>query len=105
MCMSPHQMSNTRIEEQIQNYRTYAEQYADVPNFEDLGRRYLRTAEQLEEVLKERAEDGTYDTAGYQPGDRNETQRTEYQTSQSDIGFHRRNAAAEAGIDLPQGVK
>jgi hypothetical protein len=75
--MSPHEMSSARIEEMAQGYREYAEK----PGFESLRSGYLWQADQLEKMLKERAEDGTYDTAGYKPGDRNETQRTEYQNA------------------------
>jgi hypothetical protein len=75
MCMSPHEMSSSQIESTIQGYREYAEKY------ESMAPSYLWHAEQLEKVLKERAENGTYDTAGYRPGDRHETQRTEYQAA------------------------
>jgi hypothetical protein len=72
-----HEMSSARIEEMIQGYREYAEK----PGFESLSSQYLWQADQLQKMLKERAENGTYDTAGYRPGDRHETQRTEYQAA------------------------
>jgi hypothetical protein len=77
MCMSPHQMTSAAIEHHVREYREYAEK----PEYKSMAPSYLWHADQLEKILKERAEDGTYDTAGYQRGDRNETQRTEYQSA------------------------
>jgi hypothetical protein len=72
MCMSPHEMSSARIEEIVQWYKEDLEA--------DPGDRYAQgQIDNFTAILKERAENGTYDTAGHQPGDRNETQRTEYQ--------------------------
>lgn len=74
MCMSPHEMTSARIEQIIENYKRYLE--------EDPGDRYWEgKIENFTAILKERAEDGTYDTAGHRPGDRNETHRTEYQNA------------------------
>ncbi len=78
MCMSPHEMTSARIEESIEYYRSYAEKESTSPS----NARWARgQAGNFEKMLKERAENGTYDTAGHRPGDRNETQRTEYQTA------------------------
>jgi hypothetical protein len=78
MCMSPHQMTSARIEESINYYRSYAEKESTSASNARWAQGLI---ENLERVLKERAEDGTYDTAGHKPGDRNETQRTEYQNA------------------------
>jgi hypothetical protein len=76
MCMSPHEMTSARIETMIQDCRRWAEDGSPV-----VRSVYSNRADQLEKILKERAKDGTYDTAGYRPGDRHETQRTEYQAA------------------------
>lgn len=77
MCMSPHQMTSARIEEIIQSYKENLED----PKLAYYHNIYRGSIEHYEAILKERAEDGTYDTAGYRPGDRNETHRTEYQNA------------------------
>ena len=74
MCMSPHEMTSKRIEELVSYYKEYLEAHPD-------ARYAQRQIENFTAILKERAEDGTYDTAGYRPGDRNETHRTEYQNA------------------------
>ncbi len=79
MCTSPHEMTSARIEQHIQSLK---KDLADREGLDSFYRRYYEgRLESFIEILKERAEDGTYDTAGYKPGDRNETQRTEYQNA------------------------
>jgi hypothetical protein len=94
--MSPHEMTSARIKEIIQRYKENLED----PSLSWYHQSYRWQIDEYEAVLKERAENGTYDSAGYRPGDRHETQRTEYQ---EEIGYHRRQAAAAAGIPLPKG--
>lgn len=53
MCLSPDQMTSTQLENMAQYYRNAAE---------DFDSNYYRTqAEKLEALLKERADNGTYD--------------------------------------------
>lgn len=65
MCMSPHQMTSATIELRIQEMRKLLE---DGPAGRDLTEWernvYSQRLEWFEEVLKERANDGTYHTAG-----------------------------------------
>lgn len=75
MCMSPHEMTSARIEEIVSYYKEYGEMHPKNARYAQ------RQVDVFTAILKERAEDGTYDTAGHRPGDRNETQRTEYQNA------------------------
>jgi hypothetical protein len=70
-------MTSAHIEEHIQYLK---EDLASREHLDSFYRSYYEgRLEGFIAILKERAEDGTYDTAGYRPGDRHETQRTEYQ--------------------------
>lgn len=60
MCMSPHEMTSARIEEIIAYHER---QYAADPNGTYAGW-HQRKADNFREVLKERADNGTYATAG-----------------------------------------
>lgn len=60
MCMSPDEMTSARVEEVIQEYREFIDNNM-YPEYHD---RWRATVEHLEHMLKERAENGTYDTAG-----------------------------------------
>ena len=56
MCISPHQMSNARLEEEIQKMTEYL---AD-PRKESNHWYYESRIKMLEKLLKERAESGEY---------------------------------------------
>lgn len=60
MCMSPHEMTSARIEEIIASSKEILEDEKD-PWYQEY---YQDRLEHLEALLKERAEDGTYATAG-----------------------------------------
>jgi len=70
-------MTSAHIEDIIQSYKETLED----PRLAHLHHMYRGYIGYYEAILKERAENGTYDTAGYRPGDRHETQRTEYQAA------------------------
>lgn len=55
MCMSPHEMTSATIEERIERMEEWVAQGA-------IG--WQRRIDQFRELLKERANDGTYHTAG-----------------------------------------
>ena len=56
MCMSPHEMSTARIEQIIQEYKNLLED----PSVSHYHNNYCSHLELYEELLKERAETGTY---------------------------------------------
>lgn len=56
MCMSPHEMTSERIEEIIANLRSRAEVTASPQD----RQYFLGRADKFEQLLKERAEAGTY---------------------------------------------
>ena len=65
MCMSPHELSSARIEQLIQSLE---EDLVDPQFAGERWNNYRRTWEGRRDayvqLLKDRAEDGTYDTAG-----------------------------------------
>lgn len=75
MCMSPDEMTSVQIEESIAYFKEMLQGEQD-KWYRDT---YEWRLNEFELLLKERAENGTYDTAGYRPGHRHETQRTAYQ--------------------------
>jgi hypothetical protein len=63
--MSPHEMTSARIEEIIQGLdEDLANPNYTGPRWEDNRRYWEGRREQYAKLLKERAEAGTYDTAG-----------------------------------------
>lgn len=67
MCMSPHEMTSARIETIVASYRQRLEESANGTG-EKLDPWTVRTwtgkVENFEKILKERANNGTYHTAG-----------------------------------------
>lgn len=67
MCMSPHEMTSARIEQIMASYQQRLEESANGTG-EKLDpwtvRVWTGKVENFEKVLKERANDGTYHTAG-----------------------------------------
>lgn len=63
MCMSPHEMTSARIEEASLVIQEWIESYRAHGN-ESLASLWTGRLEGYEKVLKERADSGTYDTAG-----------------------------------------
>lgn len=60
MCMSPHEMTSREIEEAIAGY----DRWLNGPLTDGTRRYWEGRRERFVALLKERAEDGTYDTAG-----------------------------------------
>lgn len=61
MCMSPHEMTSARIEKIIEDSRRMIEEGLLDSYISSI---YEERIEEFEKLLKERAEDGTYATAG-----------------------------------------
>lgn len=77
MCMSPHEMTSTRIEEFVAQFKALLDNPHYAGDYWKSSRQVWEGAlANYEQLLKERAEDGTYDTAGQID---NHTQRTAYQ--------------------------
>lgn len=58
MCMSPHEMSSARLEEDLKNWQEFADRMR-VEGNENTAR---YGDEKAKKILKERAEDGSYDS-------------------------------------------
>lgn len=63
MCMSPHEMTSARIEQNMVGIQRYIDEYRAAGN-ESGARYWTGRLEGFEKILKERADNGTYDTAG-----------------------------------------
>lgn len=63
MCMSPHEMPSAMIETVIAEFNVLVAQDEE-RGFTARANMYRGRVEGFEAILKERADDGTYDTAG-----------------------------------------
>jgi hypothetical protein len=64
VCMSPHEMTSARIEEDLVWLKQEIENWRGKRGTARTVQIYEGRVKAMEELLKERAEDGTYATAG-----------------------------------------